>query len=560
VLGSTKSAVWKFIRKSYSDALAVEMEGHGFLQAAFASKVDAIVIRGISDLIEGKFEADAKGWQEIAARHAAAFAFEVLAKLESATSPSSSPAVPPKPKSVEATHAANSPQPNVFPVRNLPYRQNPNFTGREDLLTKLRDALVSGKPAAVVQAIGGLGGVGKTQLALEYAYRHLGDYNVIWWVRAEHATTLASDYASLAGKLGLPGDTIADQNLVVGIVRRWLEKEKNWLLIFDNAAEPSHIEPYLPETVGGHVIITSRHLDWSTLASPLPIETFTPEEALQFLLERTQQHDADAATELAGELGYLPLALEQARAYMESTGRTLADYLELFKAHQLEVLSRGASSSDYPYTVATTWELSFKRVADDSPASVDLLNLCAFLAPEDIPLQVLIDGARFLSEQFATAVQDPFRLDDAVKALLQYSLISRGQDSLAIHRLVRVVVREKMAVEVRRSWVTSAVTLINDAFQFDIDDPKTWPRSARLLSHALTAAQHAEDLQVAGEATGHLLNQTGRYLTTRGEYIDSEREFRRALALRVTVLGENHPDTAESLNDLGWAISKQGNN
>ena len=187
----------------------------------------------------------------------------------------------------------------------------------------------------LTQAITGLGGIGKTQTALAYAYRHLADYDLVWWLRAETPATLAADYATLAGPLGLDPDT-ADQAKLTAAIRQRLQAMPGWLLVFDNVEDPALPRAWLPGTGGGHALITSRRTDWRGLARALPLELMPEDEALQLLTGRPDPAalppaELAAAKELADELGYLPLALAQARAYMAETGKSLAGYLRLFR-------------------------------------------------------------------------------------------------------------------------------------------------------------------------------------------------------------------------------------
>lgn len=209
------------------------------------------------------------------------------------------------------------------PIHNIPYPPNPNFTGRELLLGGLTNALISGKTTALIQtgAVTGLGGVGKTQLALKYAYRHLDDYCVIWWVRSEEPSTLADDYASLAVKLGLLDD-VEKIDARIEATRSWLEDNTKWLLIFDDAQKPGDLNNYLPRMGSGHVIITSRIPNWESLAKPFEVLMFERHESVEFLLKRTGLDDEKAADILAEALGDLPLALEQAGAYIKAAGKT----------------------------------------------------------------------------------------------------------------------------------------------------------------------------------------------------------------------------------------------
>jgi len=444
------------------------------------------------------------------------------------------------------------------PIWNVPFRRNPNFTGREPLLADLRTALTSGQPAALTQAISGLGGVGKTQLALEYAYRHTADYAVVWWVRAEEPAALSADFAALAGPLNLPEKEATEQPVVVGAARRWLEHNNGWLLVFDNAPDPAALRDFLPQGGAGHVLITSRYPAWRGVASPLSVRVLDRAESVAFLLRRTGQTDQAAAGVLAGELGDLPLALEQAGAYIEATGRALADYLNLFRQRQGDLLSRGQPSTDYPSTVATTWEISFQQIQQTSPAGADLLNLCAFLAPDDIRRELLGEGAAYLPESLAAAVTDPLAWDEALAALRRYSMVEVSGDALAVHRLVQAVARDRLAEETRRTWAGAAVRVVNGAFPFEGDDVQTWPKCARLLPHTLAALSHAEALRVAAEATGRLLNQAGLYLLGRAEFAEAKAAFEQALAIGEAALGTENPKVGSIVNNLGSVLQALG--
>jgi tetratricopeptide (TPR) repeat protein len=442
---------------------------------------------------------------------------------------------------------------------NIPLLRNPNFTGRESLLAELRAALTSGQPAALTQAISGLGGVGKTQLAVEYAYRHAADYDVVWWVRAEEPATLAADYASLAGPLGLPQKEEPDQRVVVEAVRRWLGQNAGWLLVFDNAPGPAQVRDYLPQAATGHVLITSRSPVWRGVASPLTVQVMERPESVDFLLKRTGQADEEAADALAEALGDLPLALEQAGAYVEASGGTLSGYLRLFRRRHRELLRRGKPSTDYPDTVATTWELSFQQVQQASPAGADLLSLCAFLAPDDIPRNLLSEGAQHLPQPLADAVVDALAFDEALAALRRYSLVEVGGDALSVHRLVQAVACDRLPEKAQRTWAEAAAGLVNSVFPSGIQtDMQTWPHCARLLPHALAAAGHAEALEVASEATARLLNQAGLYLQGRAEFAEARAASERALAIDEAVFGPDHPKVATMVNNLGLVLRDLG--
>jgi hypothetical protein len=430
------------------------------------------------------------------------------------------------------------------PVWGVPHPRNYQFTGREGYLEQVHQALASGPGlAALTQAIAGLGGVGKTQVALEYAYRYAPEYERVWWVQAETGVALAEGYANLARELDLQEKDAQDQSVVKEAVRRALGLGGKWLLIYDNAEDPRLVRDYLPFR-GGHALVTSRSAHWTGLAPVVELKVWPPEEAVAFLLKRTGSQDESAARDLAHELGYLPLALEQAGAYIVETANTLRNYLKLFKTRRQELWSREHKPLEYPDTVGTTWELSFQEVKKGSPAAVDLLNLCAFLAPDDIPKELLIKGAEHLPEPLAPAVQDPLAFDDALAALRRYSLLEVSGDALALHRLVQAVVRDRLDYGSQKQWAGAAVEIVNSAFpggNFD-REPETWPWCARLLPQALAAAGHAETLKVNLPATGQALVRCGFYLQIRAEFAGAQACYERALALDEAAYGPNHPE------------------
>lgn len=443
-------------------------------------------------------------------------------------------------------------------VWNVPHARNPNFTGREHEINLLHGSLNSGKPGTTFQAMSGLGGVGKTQIALEYAYRYARDYHVVWWLRADDPATLAADFADLARALALPGGNDADQRLAIDAVVRWLAQNGRWLLIFDSAREPKEVMPYLSKSGTGHVIVTSRQPSWRGVAMTMPLREMFRGEAVAFLLKRTGQNDVGAANSLAEALGDLPLALAQAGAYMEESGASLSSYIELFKKRQRELLRRSAAGDTTP-TVATTWDIAFKEAQSRSAAAAELLSLAAFLAPEDIPRDALIEGAEDLPTALAEAVRDPLALDDAIAALRRCSLIEVQEDSLSVHRLVQAVVRERLSEEERRAWIEHAVSLVWSVFPSELDDARSaWPVCARWLPHARAALAHAEAASVNIEVTHLLLRDVAKYLRMRGAFADSKELFTRALAIAEALHGKSHPHVATILTGLGLVLKELG--
>ncbi|MBM3188673.1 MAG: tetratricopeptide repeat protein [Chloroflexi bacterium] len=468
--------------------------------------------------------------------------------------------VPPAPPAAED----RTPQtPPIFPpIWNVPPR-NALFTGREALLNDLHAALTSGEPAALTQAIAGLGGVGKTQLAVEYAYRHANDFDLVWWLRAEAPALLAADYAELAYELEMVprGEPVRDQSaLIAAVIRRLQEGRERWLLVFDNAPDPASLRGLIPQGPARRVLITSRHPEWGTLAQPLRVPVFEPEEALQYLLERTGEEDADAAEELAEELGRLPLALAQAAAYIAETKTTLRGYLALFRERREALWARERPPDDYPATVGTTWSVAMERAEAENPVAADLLRLCAYLAPEGIPLALLREGRKQVPEPLREALGDELALSAALRPLLGLSLADRAGDTLTVHRLVGAVTRDRLPEEGRTRWATAAVELVDAACPGGniYDDPDVWPTCDALLPQALAATAHAESLAVAPIATQHVLTVLGVYQQTRAQFREARRLFERAIPIAQATYGDEHPEVATVISNLGSVLRHLG--
>ena len=344
-------------------------------------------------------------------------------------------------------------EPPKFPMSNLP-PYNPNFVGREELLTTIHDTFQQGDGSvAITQAIAGLGGVGKTQLARAYAHRHKADYDLIWQLSADEPAALDEALRQLGTVLHLPIQT-ADAPTARQMVLGWLNgRHQRWLLLYDNADKlPARdLQPYLPSG-GGHVLITSRQPNWAK-AQVLKVDVFAPAEAAAFWAQRMEDgdepvdsHIATSRETLAEALGYLPLALEHAAAYMTVRSKNAADYLALFQERREALWARTTPPDDYHATITTTWEMAFAH-AKSTPGAADLLNLCCFFAPDDIPLSMIQTHVKELPDALAAVVQDELMLGDALVALQTYSLLTQQNGMLAVHRMVQTVARDQMPLE-----------------------------------------------------------------------------------------------------------------
>lgn len=336
--------------------------------------------------------------------------------------------------------------PGALPaVWKVPAR-NPNFTGRGTELDEVRAALAGGS-TVTVQAVRGMGGVGKTQLAAEFAYDRAGDYDLVYWIAAEEPATIPDQFTALAAQLGLdpPGDPEALRDQVHAALR----DVPGWLLIFDNTDEAEDIRGWLPggplpPGIPGHVIVTTRRGGFSALGRVLELDVIDLPSAVVLLRTRVPDLAQEVAEDIARELGQLPLALEQAAAYLDRSAMPPGDYLGLLRRRAAELYPRGTVSGR-PETIATLWDIALERISAEDPAAVTLLELCAYLAPEPVPLDLFTAHADSLPPPLSAAAADELAFGEVIGTLVDYSLAKRTPSGLQLHRLVQGVIRARLA-------------------------------------------------------------------------------------------------------------------
>jgi hypothetical protein len=358
--------------------------------------------------------------------------------------PGEKPPFPPAQRAIphEARFPGAIPQ-----VWNVP-AHNPHFTGRGFALTALAQELAAAGTMTVT-SVRGMGGVGKTQLANEYAHRHATNYDLVWWIAAEEPALIADQFARLATAMGL--EPSQDADTVRLEVHQRLRDVPGWLLIFDNADTVDDIRGWLPPTllapgVPGHVLVTTRRDGFTALGRVYDLDVVDEAEAVQIMRARVPQIGDQAARQIAEELGRLPLALEQASAYITRSQLPPDDYLQLLRTRAQQLYGRGrvASRED---TVATLWTLSFDRVGQEEPAALQLLAICAHLAPVPIPLDLFTAHPDLLSAPLATKVTDPLEFTEVLATIVDYSLAKRELDGLVLHRLVQGALRLRYPAE-----------------------------------------------------------------------------------------------------------------
>jgi hypothetical protein len=451
-----------------------------------------------------------------------------------------------------AVRAGQTP-PVVSQALRLPLRPV-GLCGREKLLADLDARLTGGRADGPrVVTLCGMGGAGKTSLALAYAYRDLDGLKVAWQLAAEEPTALAAGFSDLAAQLSVH-DPLPAGDPVVKVHSVLAARPGDWLLIFDNAPSLAALQHKLPPKGRGRVLITSQNPNWPR-GQAVDVPKLSQHVAATFLQDRTGSADEDAALRLAGELDGLPLALEQAAAYMQATGRSIPEYLDLYRERRAELLDRG-DPAGYDKRVSTTWALAFAEL-DQAGPTAGLLRLVASCAAEDIPLRLLLCPRQELNAQFGAQVapllvpllEDALARDDAIAGLRRYSLISAPRDGLvSVHRLVQAITLAQLPSDAADAWRQATAAVIDAALPADPYDPADWPVLAALLPHARAAIPLA--------AQG--MDKISGYLGAMGNYAIARDLDQQILEARDTVLGAEHRDTLIARAGLAYWTGHAG--
>lgn len=471
----------------------------------------------------------------------------------------------------EARHLLEASLTAIVPYWNIPALRNPLFTGRAAILETLHTYLSTAQAETRTQsyALHGLGGIGKTQLAVEYAYRYALEYSAIFWIGAESVETITTSLLSMAELLKLPERHETDQQQIIAAVQRWLITHREWLLIWDNLEDVALLQRFLPPARQGAILITTRSAALGTLAHTLELLPMTPEESTLLLLRRAKVLRApspdgqnvsmptedSAAQTLIQIMGGLPLALDQAGAYIDETGCSLADYLQRYEQQRAQLLARrGTLGGDHPHSVTATFRLAHQRLEQEQPMAADVLRVCASLHAESIPEEIFVAGAAHLGPMLATLAADPYHLDVALAALRSFSLLQRQTETrtLSIHRLVQVVLHEQMAAQEQAQWQQRVLQALNTLLPkvTTVTVPReAWKQCARLLPHALVCTAAVPD-HAGNQTLVEVLLKVADYLREIGQYAQAEPLYQRTIAVGEHALGAEHPLVAAALNNL----------
>jgi len=448
-------------------------------------------------------------------------------------------------------------------IWRVPYPRNPLFTGRQDILDQIRDTLLSGRDTAV----GGLAGIGKTQIALEYCFAHSSAYQAVLWVGAGSREKLTEDTAALARLLNL---NFSSDWETPGLVKHWLENNTNWLLVLDGADDLKVVRKFLPAGSEGHLLLTTRASSTQGIAKLIEVRPLMPEEALLFLWRRAgQMSDSESVVDMppaqvkdaravCGLLGRLPLALECAAAYIDETGASFAEFLNLYQEKGTRLLEEAADPLCRQSSVEETFGLALRQMEEQSPPAAALVRVSLFLDCDEIPEEVFTLGASALGELLEPMAENPLDFAKVTKEATRLSLMAWNSSTrtFAIHRLVQQVLKERLSEDARRVWAERAIRAVAQAFPSA--EFANWSLCVRLLPHALRAADAVVEFTFEFLEAADLLNQLGYYLTEQARYTEAEPLYRQALVIRQKLLGPEHPDVAACLHDLAALFNALG--
>lgn len=462
----------------------------------------------------------------------------------------------------------------------VPYPRNPSFTGRDEVLQEIHARLHNDPAGATGLSfclLSGPGGIGKTQTALEYAYRHPYDYSALFWMSAATYETLVASCAAIADQLPYMKQFAQNQSQLVAIVKQWLREHRGWLLILDNVEDSALIQDFLLMVRNGSLLLTSRQPALGGRVPAIPLQPMWAEEGAFLLLRRTQylvSHASDdlarartfaLAQRIAAMMDGLPLALDQAGAYIEETKCSLADFLSLLQHHPIALLEARDSHADHPISVAQTFTLAYEQLCREHRAAADLLTLCCFFAPEQIPEESIRQGAPHLDPPLSGVVADALQFNAALRPLLTYALLQRNPETktLSMHRLVQMVLRHHLDASARNSWARRALRLVSASI---LSTPAgMWTACEQLLPHALTMLHCLEeeqgteiwDADCASEVAALQMKLAG-YLAAQGHYTQAAALSGRSHRLYELYPTAMRPEWTRSLLYLADLYAQQG--
>lgn len=470
---------------------------------------------------------------------------------------------------------SNTFQDETMCTNNLP-EQNRFFSGRVEVLQNIDSLFNKEKKDAVsiCQTISGLGGIGKTQLAIQYAYNYHYKYKTcIWFIDAESGYSVYNTFVDFALRFNLFLPVNYDTKDLQRLIKTWLSENRSWLLIFDNLETLDTVTPYLPDKINGRILITTRNnrIDYGT---PFLLDVFNLNEALFFMKRRLSKNNeckmeyynyddfSEKSTILIKRLGYLPLALEQAGAYIKEVRCSISNYLELLKQSSIDAFSDKYASPEYYESIVTsTWNISFAALEEGSR---QLLNLCAYMGADNIPVKFFVEMKSQLPTPLSDDLSIQLTLNRIVTGLRTYSLTSGTVEFINIHRLVQEVIRKHHEVEDISSsdkigWLQLDFDMLGKYLPTSCEEPNSVSRFMQMAIHAESIAEHysisakADNIKLANvyAKIGECYDDCGIFTNAFSNYFNS-------LKIKEQYLGKDHPDTAIQYDNIGLSYTKIG--
>lgn len=451
----------------------------------------------------------------------------------------------------------------------VPYQENSQFTGREQFLEMLKEKFFTHIPKQDNHRIAlyGMGGIGKTQTALGYVYANRDYYDRIYWISGTDQASLLSGFRKIAENAGLFISLNSTSVEVAEIVLTWLRQEQKWLVVIDNLDDISVAEGFLPENgPEKHTLITTRNRDSAGIpATGIEVPVLDLEDAIallstlsniEVLPQSTQRKEAE---EILKESGYLPLAIEQAAAYIREVTGEFTGYLNDYRENHKDLLHwmpAGNRPSSYRLSVATTWSMSFKIIRDTATQAANLLRLLAFLNPDCILIEFLQSGAACLGNGLREVVSSRIHLAKTLLELEKFSFIkwNRRNKTLFVHRLVQTVVKDEMSDGELGDMLTAFINLCNESFPIDVTDET---RELCRVYQGQLVGPLLRLTTIQTKEAADIMARVARFLSMDGKFSDGEKLWLQVVKIRTQILGTDHCDTLRSMTELASTYLNQ---
>jgi tetratricopeptide (TPR) repeat protein len=464
----------------------------------------------------------------------------------------------------DANASTNSIASYGLPPRNI------KFTGREDMLSKIYKSFESSYRVSVT----GAGGFGKTEAAVEYAYRHMPEYEHICYFNAESESRLQDVYREFAiNEAGIKNIEGQDFPAIKRILYGWFKEHPSCLLIYDNAEGCPDLKEYLPQGQDqSRILINTRERLPGIIAENISAEVFSKGECFEFLAKRFPAIIKEDSNKLADALGGLPLALECAAAYMQETGRTPSQYLSLFEKHRIKALNQPSKSTEYKETIMTVWKATFDKISqeaehdEETEAAMQLFMLCTYCAPDDIPLKLFIDGSGEMPQPLRSVLEknDELVIDAIINKLTRYSIVSIRRTAvkpmLTVHRLLHEAAYDYFGRD--KEWADCCLRIANSVLHYKYGTREEFDEFSANMPHVIEMTNHVEVLLMddgSQKKIARIYNEIGYGLVKKGNYAEALAWYKKALTILEKVLSAEHPDTATAYNNIAGVYRNQGN-